>query len=784
MRLRTGAVVFIVAMLTAASFAWAGGGYQYNLQCDGCHGMPPIDSSTRNPDTGGFVGKHATHMGAAATAAKCDVCHTGSTNPSSFVSGHANGQIQMFSKYGKGTFFNQTTVPVTINATCATINCHFEAPATPNWLTNLPEMDCESCHNSPPRTSALSTNGSSNSHTKHYSNAPAWGSPFGALFCVACHTDGGSKADGTPNFAATPTFTFQHATSVNNRGIHINSGLNYTGNGLNYLPSQAESRVLGSCNTTYCHSNGVQGAGNVKVATPVWGKTTTCGSCHAATPTTDGHAVHAVTYAYGCQLCHASTVSSNTTISNSDNHTNQKVDVAFGGIAGSGTGVASCSTTYCHSGSLLPPVWNNAASVTCGSCHKADNATLVTNAHPAHLNSAVLYGPPSIQSLSGGAAATSCKVCHTVYPASHANGIKNVTMTTCNPCHVGEDLTVTFWGGGRVSCESCHTGTTRSQIGGVTAPDESLSSTKGHTQITFTGSPVCSSCHNPDSAHISGTLGDNVRLTLANTNVQCASCHNAGKTIARFQNMSTHMSVKGAGQDSDFLCKRCHDPHGSTNLSMIRSTIKKGIHATATSFTITYTERVEGLINNTTNRGLCQVCHTKTKYYLSGVPETHHPSGNCLDCHKHNAKGGAFKPFGTCDGCHGYPPVPKGLATLTFGTANDYANARFEDYSGGGGAHAIPAHVKASAVAGEGWSNCAICHNGGDVENITNHRTITPIKSNIANVTIKLDRRTRFNTSLQPSYTGAKLVYPGNATGRCSNIDCHFKPSPRWSIQR
>ena len=197
-------VVLVLVILAMASISWAAGGYQYNLQCNGCHGMPPLDDSSRNPVTGGIAGKHSTHMGATATAAKCDLCHSGATNPSSYISGHRDGQIQMFAKYNKGTFFNQTSVPLTTNATCATINCHFEAPATPNWLTNLPAMDCESCHNSPPRTSALSTNGSSASHTKHYSNAAAWGNPFGPLFCAGCHSDGGTNANGTPNFAAPP----------------------------------------------------------------------------------------------------------------------------------------------------------------------------------------------------------------------------------------------------------------------------------------------------------------------------------------------------------------------------------------------------------------------------------------------------------------------------------------------------------------------------------------------------------------------------------------------------
>jgi hypothetical protein len=243
--------------------------------------------------------------------------------------------------------------------------------------------------------------------------------------------------------------------------------------------------------------------------------------------------------------------------------------------------------------------------------------------------------------------------------------------------------------------------------------------------------------------------------------------------------MSTHFTALGV---ANMLCKNCHDPHGTTNLSMIRTQLK-GPWSNVTTWTITYTDPINGFINTANNRGLCQVCHTKTKYYLAGKVESAHPTSGCLDCHTHNAKGGAFKPSGTCDGCHGYPPMPR-LAGLTFGTAGNYANARFEDYTGGGGAHAIPAHVKASAVAGEGWANCAMCHNGGNLVTVANHKTIMPIKSNIANVTVTLDQKLKFNNTLQAVYSSERLVYPGNKSGTCNNVECHFKPSPRWSIAR
>ncbi len=769
-------MTLVVALLITASVSWAAGGYQYNLACSGCHGMPPLDDSSRNPATGGFNGNHQTHMGNPAAVAKCDICHSGTTNPSAFTSGHSNGQIQMFAKYTKGTFFNQTSVPNLTTATCSTVNCHFES-ISPAWgatpLAGGPN-DCNICHAFPPATGQSGT-----AHTLHTSYLQAYGQ---FSVCDNCHGD--------HRFEAKP---FQHATSAAwGRPIYTLPVIKYTGAATKYLPSQAGQQVFGKCSNMYCHSNGnpapaTQGYTTVAYrmySTPVFGTTGNgCGICHAAAPTTNAHSLHVVTKGYGCVLCHSTTVSNNTTILNKALHGNNIKNVAFSGMAGTGS---TCSTSACHAsttGTATAPVWTAQNSAACGSCHFATNATMATKAHAAHLNSATLYGPTTLQ---GTAAAASCQTCHTTYATNaltHVNGVVDTTFTACTPCHVGT-LTATIWGAGRVTCESCHSGATRSVIQGVTAPDETLSSSKGHTQAAFTGIPTCNSCHDSTSAHISGVLGDNVRLTLANTNVQCASCHNvAGKTIARFQNMSTHFSTKGGTQD--MLCKSCHNPHGSSNLSMIRTQLK-GSWTNATTYTILYTDAVNGFVNTTTNRGLCQVCHTKTNHYKAGVAETGHPTSGCLDCHGHNAKGGAFKPSGNCDSCHGYPPMPKGYAVsgVDFGVTGKYASGRFEDYTGGGGAHAVVAHVNPAALPSDGWKNCAVCHNAGNTASTPNHRMLTPVKTNIANVYVSLDQKLRFNSTVQSVYSSEKLVYPGNKTGTCNNVDCHFKPSPRWSILR
>jgi hypothetical protein len=56
---------------------------------------------------------------------------------------------------------------------------------------------------------------------------------------------------------------------------------------------------------------------------------------------------------------------------------------------------------------------------------------------------------------------------------------------------------------------------------------------------------------------------------------------------------------------------------------------------------------------------------------------------------------------------------------------------------------------------------------------------VTPSK-----ITIDVDDRFKFNASLPlgpGQYSGLLVDGGANATGTCSNVKCHFQPSPKWS---
>jgi hypothetical protein len=335
----------------------------------------------------------------------------------------------------------------------------------------------------------------------------------------------------------------------------------------------------------------------------------------------------------------------------------------------------------------------------------------------------------------------------------------------------------------------------------IYAPDKSMASSGGHGTPAPGANQPCTSCHNQDSAHINSNPAVHDKRLVADLNPavfnnECNFCHNdLQKVRLSYQNMSTHFLVKDGGQE--MRCAVCHDPHGQKNINgtankwMVRSKIA---FINSTAWDVLFTNTSTGFIQPD-NRGICQVCHKDTKYFRSGVAETSHPTRNCLQCHKHKGPGGAFAPSGGCDTCHGYPPVPR-YATVgefyeypdpryrtTFGRFGNFTNARFEEYTGGGGAHLK--HVPTFAKATDGWKHCALCHSGGDENNTPAHKMTMDLNKNVSNVTIHMNPAANFNNSLQIIYSGAKLVNPpNNKTGSCVNVSCHFQPSPRWSKDR
>ncbi len=492
----------------------------------------------------------------------------------------------------------------------------------------------------------------------------------------------------------------------------------------------------------------------------------------------------------------------------------------------------TCNTIYCHSNgagqqSKVAPNWNIQATGQCGSCHgvrgpeSANTYGMInSNAHFAHLSST--YGPRFA------GVPNACQKCHSsfVEEISHVDGNKVADQSSgsiCYKCHGGlqQGLLPTWSDNSRVACTKCHPiwdTYSASRYGTVLAPKQINYTTSGHGKTAAPYNKMtCIECHDQNSAHISNPplLGDNKRLVFVEytavrrggTNAICGKCHWEGQSAANKVRF-THVTSTGEARNGTptMACSRCHNVHGTGNFGMINNQIVfNSISAPVpivyqSSYTSIGLNRVQknGPYNFIQTaapfRGICQVCHSNTIHFKRGVDEAvdgpssgsnanfngsfaNHrsfgPDTNCLACHPHNPPPGspatfAFYPYGVCDACHGYPPVPKSHNIVQ----NNYSSGKFEDYTGGGGAHIVAGHVPASANPSQGWSLCTGCHKESDHLSVPAYAQVK--------VSINPNLQFSLDQTIQTKYTSNRLGGTDHRTGTCSNVSCHFQKTPAW----
>jgi len=783
------------------SKAWNGSA---TFSCNGCHGRshtigsPDYNNGGPGSTTPNSHPGHVTAAGIVDTTG-CTNCHAKTADaviPNKFKdytanSYHINGKRDISfrtSAGGSAASFDPAT------AKCSTTYCH--GSLSPAWGSTA--LLCNSCHSA--------NNALPGAHQIHVTTTPIASSYTNMsgnvsttsqyrFSCAACHK--GQHADGPAN-ANGVAEVFYGFTSATMKGSYTYGALGGTDSS-----TFKWSTGGGGCNTTYCHSNGTNVAGSNGASTVAWSTTAstgTCVQCHgdAASLTTGAHAKHvsAGGKALGCVECHAKTVSSNTLVSDKRKHVNKFKDYSglrAGGSASYNQVSKSCSTSYCHSdgkGVKVAPVWTTASSGTCGTCHAATSPVIATNAHFTHFST--VYGPKYSRT------ENSCAACHTYsveLAATHVNGTIDVNAAgTCTTqCH--RNGTPTWTSNSRLACESCHDGSVSydARFTNISAPRKTLTTfnSAGH-GTAKNAAYYCTTCHSNTSGHIDGVRGSTNRLGTtfeSNQNGLCSSCHSNVTTVTNASRRITLSHVTALGGPATALCSACHNVHGTANYASVVSTITISGVPVAISHSATGTN----FINTTTNRGLCQVCHTLTNHFRRDLAELGANSGynsagtdhsaftattNCLSCHTHDGVSVAFAPNVSamaCDSCHGYPPVPRNT-NVTINTSGNYLNAKFQNYTGGGGAHVVNNHVPKTAIASDAWSaNCTKCHKQSDhIPSPTNFKPSSNIKVNI-------DQRYRFVPATQAKYSSNRLDGNLHVTNKCSNISCHFGATPAWN---
>jgi predicted CxxxxCH...CXXCH cytochrome family protein len=314
---------------------------------------------------------------------------------------------------------------------------------------------------------------------------------------------------------------------------------------------------------------------------------------------------------------------------------------------------------------------------------------------------------------------------------------------------------------------------------------------------------LCGQCHNP-----TGIGKDVTTHTPAGVNLNCSDCHNPHTqpqnrtykaasylTTGVITSVTSTMLVTGATWTVDYwkdmmllpdvryptLSYRIGSNTGNTifidrainNLDAINLTyIKPGA-----TFAVVYGRLIKNVINGRTVRffrdsgtnsfadnngvtdGVCQVCHTTTKYFTNAgvLDEGGHPPAvgqKCTSCHNHTS---GFKP--TCNECHG--DVIMDSATLIF---KDKDRVAVTSDSPGPGAHVK--HKDAGYV-------CANCHTSGMLGGASQGDNLINIGFTLGGSNLGGNYDGKTGRTVYPYAGGGTTTVTATDALQCSTVYCH-----------
>jgi predicted CxxxxCH...CXXCH cytochrome family protein len=715
--------------------------------CAACHTGTKVITAN-GPATG-------SHTNTVSHAVACITCHaagtTATTKPST---GHADGNIDV-----ANVGYPLDKVKGSAATTCSTASCHADpysasTVVTPVWGTT--GNGCAACHTG---TKVITATGpATGSHTNTVSHAVA---------CTTCHAVGTT------------------ATTVPSTG-HANGTIDIANVG--YPLSKVKGSAATTCSTASCHADPYS-AGTV--VTPVWGTTGNgCAACHvgtkvitAAGPATGSH-TNTASHAVACITCHAAGTTA--TAAPSTGHADGNIDVANVGYTlnkTKGSAATTCSTASCHAdpysaGTVVTPVWGTTGNG-CAACHTGTK--VITAAGPAtgnHTNIAAhavvcttchAAGTTATSAPSTGHADGNIDVANVGYPLNKTKGSAGASCST-SICH---GSTSPVWGTLTTNdtCTKCHgTGT---PAGTITAANEYVVAPSDAAGV---GTGKVSSLAKVGAHQTHLQLFNGLSQQGTDAKARCEVCH-VLPTVGTHANGSSTPVFTGLAAGGSYnavagtCAVYCHNPAGSVLAAGNAGT------GTAPAWT-NATYIVDGTLKTDAN---CNTCH-KSPGNLTFTAAVSHdatamPLGintDCSSCHGHNGgTGGAVGQQhmdgvkfgnGQCDACHGYPPL---TATQFSARGANYVNAKVEDYAGGAGHHAT--HLLATVKSSDGFTPCLPCHPSGS----HNQGNGTVAKANI-NVNDAADLTFRFDDSRSKRYTVA--------TQSCSNVSCHYQPTPAWTF--
>lgn len=318
-----------------------------------------------------------------------------------------------------------------------------------------------------------------------------------------------------------------------------------------------------------------------------------------------------------------------------------------------------CVTCHVDASVTGAATGGHAAALGCVSCHAERRPGRVGRRHRAipdcgqchEAHGDVVGHPPRAASRRGARQTHNCLGCHAVHGSTNAALVQTSIRRRGRLWKVGfgeDGPFVDTTHPGRGLCEICHGRTTFYPASGKGKPHFTESCTACHFHsaafqpgVTNANCPIC---HATEAANFTKPSPHSAQFACvdchASTGAAPGPGHETAKACADCH--ATEATHAPAGVPP-FPCTQCHDPHGTDNIQLVLDVVATPQGATRPIVFTNLDGRADGSFASASapGTGLCEVCHTTTRFYRADGTGDPHYTFSCAPCHTH---GGGFAP--------------------------------------------------------------------------------------------------------------------------------------------
>jgi predicted CXXCH cytochrome family protein len=330
--------------------------------------------------------------------------------------------------------------------------------------------------------------------------------------------------------------------------------------------------------------------------------------------------------------------------------------------AANGDGAASSLCARCHDtqATLAAATGGHAADLECIDCHTDRRPGRFGRRHMTIPTCGTHHGetrhPPAARATAPLQPRKNCLACHDVHGSPNLHLVRRLLPVRANrlvPVAFDNEAGASTGGftdpsaPGTGLCEVCHRRTDVYRADGRGDPHFTDSCVLCHTHEAgfhpVPGNANCSLCHTAEAERFARPSAHSARLTCGGCHAELTPVaepgHRRVPACAECHDRQTHAPTGHPAQP----CTQCHDPHGSENTHLVREQIVTTQGGERPIRFDNVLGRVDGSFASASvpGTGICEVCHTATRFYRAdGSGDAHFPY-SCLPCHLH-ADG--FKP--------------------------------------------------------------------------------------------------------------------------------------------